>query len=211
MDSRICFTIVGVIYLFGIPSFTLSIFQSTKNNFKDKNTWKQWSKQSQLTTTSEHLLCSINPYYNQDFCKKTIVIVREKNLINPTQKSEALLHELATALEHSLFVLNRKKTMSQKLAKRRNKRRFKRWMSFIQNPNNIKKILLVKSSKKSRKLPIERMIDNYSGSEFFTSWLQQYTRKNKMRFVELGSEFLDEVYLLLEQVRAKRQVAEKSD
>ena len=55
------------------------------------------------------------------------------------------------------------------------------------------------------------MIDNYSGSEFFTSWLQQYTRKNKMRFVELGSEFLDEVYLLLEQVRAKRQVAEKSD
>ena len=76
---------------------------------------------------------------------------------------------------------------------------------------DIKKILLVKSSKKSRKLPIERMIDNYSGSEFFTSWLQQYTRKNKMRFVELGSEFLDEVYLLLEQVRAKRQVAEKSD
>ena len=148
LASRICFTIVGVIYLFGIPSFTLSIFQSTKNNFKDKNTWKQWSKQSQLTTTSEHLLCSINPYYNQDFCKKTIVIVREKNLINPTQKSEALLHELATALEHSLFLLNRKKTMSQKLAKRRNKRRFKRWMSFIQNPNNINPHSAAQSRKK---------------------------------------------------------------
>lgn len=203
--------VFGVFCFPGILILIWSGFQSIKNNFKDNSIWKQWSKQCQLTTTSEHLLCSINPYYDQDFCKQTIVIVSEKNLINPTQESEALLYELATALEYSLFLLNRKSSINQKLARKRNKIRFKKWMSIIQNSNNIKKLLSVKSSKKIRKSPIERMIDNYSGSEFFTSWLQQYTRKDKMRFVKLGSEFLDEVYILLEQVRAKRQVAEKSD
>lgn len=55
---------------------------------------------------------------------------------------------------------------------------------------------------------IESMIETYSGSAFFTSWLKQYTRKDKMRLVNLGPEFLDEVYRLLEQIRARRQLAE---
>ncbi len=54
-------------------------------------------------------------------------------------------------------------------------------------------------------LILKKNIDNYSGSKFFNAWLKQYTLKDKSRFVKLGSEFLDEVYILLEYIRARRQ------
>ena len=82
----------------------------------------------------------------------------------------------------------------------------------MKNPSNIIKLVVstFKSSKRSKHSLIETMIETYSGSEFFTAWLKQYTRKDKKRLVNLGSEFLDELYILIEQIRARQKTPEKS-
>ena len=35
--------------------------------------------------------------------------------------------------------------------------------------------------------------------------MEKYTRKDKSRLKKLGTEFLDEIYITLEQIRSKRQ------
>ena len=50
-----------------------------------------------------------------------------------------------------------------------------------------------------------KKINDYPELDFFDAWLQRYTRKDKLRLANLGSEFLDEVYILLEQIRARRE------
>ncbi|WP_035800011.1 hypothetical protein [Crocosphaera chwakensis] len=57
----------------------------------------------------------------------------------------------------------------------------------------------------------QRMIETYSGSEFFTTWLKEYTRQDKQRLVNLGNEFLDELYILIEQIQARQKTSENKN
>jgi len=58
--------------------------------------------------------------------------------------------------------------------------------------------LTLESTMRSKPLP-----DEFIASELFRKWMEQYTRKNKLRLVSLGQEFLDEIYIMLKQVRSK--------
>jgi hypothetical protein len=49
------------------------------------------------------------------------------------------------------------------------------------------------------------LTSDFAASEFFRSWLEKYTRKDKSRVKNLGTEFLDEIYITLEQIRSKRK------
>lgn len=49
------------------------------------------------------------------------------------------------------------------------------------------------------------LTSDFAASEFFRSWMENYTRKDKARLKDLGTEFLDEIYITLEQIRSKRK------
>ena len=49
------------------------------------------------------------------------------------------------------------------------------------------------------------LTSDFAASEFFRSWMESYTRKDKSRLKDLGTEFLDESYITLEQIRSKRK------
>ena len=49
------------------------------------------------------------------------------------------------------------------------------------------------------------LTSDFAASEIFRSWMESYTRKDKSRLKNLGTEFLDEIYITLEQIRSKRK------
>ena len=49
------------------------------------------------------------------------------------------------------------------------------------------------------------LTSDFAASELFRSWMEKYTRNDKLRLKNLGMEFLDEVYITLEQIRSKRK------
>jgi hypothetical protein len=49
------------------------------------------------------------------------------------------------------------------------------------------------------------LTSDLADSKFFRSWMENYTRKDKSRLKDLGTEFLDEIYITLEQIRSKRK------
>ncbi len=218
--ARIVFGFVGISGVFFL--FLLSIIISQRFNqwVQDRSQWKKWVKSHPATMTAQDLLNFMNLYHNKTFCKQLIIVSREQNLLPANKDSEELLNELAMALEYSLFLVNRKADIRQRARQRLGSRRQKTWRKILKYLGNATKLLLnklkflrtsKKASRKLKKTQIEKIIETYSGSEFFSTWLKQYTRKNKTRFIELGSEFLDEVYILLEQLHAKRKVSERSE
>jgi hypothetical protein len=53
----------------------------------------------------------------------------------------------------------------------------------------------------------DRLSDkNAMASEFLLRWIEKYNQKDNQRLRKLGAEFLDEIYLLLEQVHFRRKV-----
>jgi hypothetical protein len=49
------------------------------------------------------------------------------------------------------------------------------------------------------------LTSDFAASEFFRSWMEKYTRNDNLRLKNLGTEFLDEIYITLEQIRSKRK------
>ncbi|MGK7894825.1 MAG: NTPase (NACHT family), partial [Xenococcus sp. (in: cyanobacteria)] len=211
--ARIVFVIYGIIVLIGLFRLLIIAFIFLNNWFRDWMKLKKWIQSRPATMTAQKLLNLIDLYQNKGFSKQLIIISRERNLLPANNDSENLLNELAMALEHSLFLVNRKKDIRQRARQRLKSKKQKTSRKILKYFGGIPKILSqgLKFSRKSKKSYIERIIENYSGSDFFTSWLKQYTRKDKKRFINLGSEFLDEIYILLEQIRAKRKVSEGSE
>ncbi|MGK7961626.1 NACHT domain-containing protein [Crocosphaera sp.] len=172
----------------------------------DLNKWRKWVKRNKYPNTIDiqEWLRLVNSYHTNQFTKKLIIISRERELIIVNKDTESILYELATMIENSLFLRKQLLSRKQKVNKRIRQKLFK---NSLRKPSNIIKIIisLFKDLKRSKHNPVESMIENYSGSEFFTDWLKQYTRKDKQRLVNLGSEFLDELYMLIEQIRARQK------
>ncbi|MBH8564623.1 NACHT domain-containing protein [Nostoc sp. CENA67] len=169
---------------------------------KDSIQWQKWIRNRPSQITGQELLNLIKLYHYPAFCKRMTTVIYERNLLPAIEESEDLINELALALERSLFFEKRKANIRQK-----------KWQKILKNPIYAIKALFIKFHQLPKKSPIARTMTTaniYSGSEFFNSWLKQYTFKDKRRFIKLGSEFLDEVNILLEQLRAKRQVSERS-
>ncbi|NER03443.1 MAG: NACHT domain-containing protein [Okeania sp. SIO3C4] len=163
---------------------------------KDWIRWLKWLKIPSFPITAQELLSLITLYNHPGFSKSLIITIRERNSLLIAEDSEQLIDELALALE-SFIVFK----------KQRSKIKKRQFRSFLKNPLYAIKHLSkqLKLSMKSPGTRTRERINNYSGSEFFNAWLKQYTLKDESRLVNLGSEFLDEIYILLEQIRARRQ------
>ena len=192
--------ILSLSYLIIVVCFILPILFTVIENFisltQDWIKWQKWLKIRPSFITAQELLNLITHYHHARFSKRLIIIIRERNSLLATEDSEQLLKELALALESSIISNERQFKMQQR-----------KWRKYLKNPfyaikDISRRLNLVRKS--SQTLTRER-VNNYSGSDFFNTWLGQYTFKDKSRLVNLGSEFLDEIYILLEQIRARRQ------
>nr|MDJ0601645.1 hypothetical protein [Crocosphaera sp.] len=57
----------------------------------------------------------------------------------------------------------------------------------------------------------EEDIEEFSSSEFLRNLLKQYISKDNQRLAKLGSEFLDELYKLIEQIRVRQKTPENQN
>lgn len=195
--SKILFFSYSIIVVCFIPLRVIGNFISY---IQDWIKWQKWLKIRPSSITAQELLNLITQYHHARFSKRLIIIIRERNSLLATEDSEQLLKELALALESSIISNKRQFKMQLKMLQRK-------WRKYLKNPfyaikDISRRLNLVRKS--SQTLTRER-VNNYSGSEFFNTWLGKYTLKDKSRLVNLGSEFLDEIYILLEQIRARRK------
>lgn len=199
--SKILFFSYSIIVVCFIPLTVIGNFISFISSYiQDWIKWQKWLKIRPSFITAQELLNLITHYHHARFSKRLIIIIRERNSLLATEDSEQLLKELALALESSIISNERQFKMQLKMQQRK-------WRKYLKNPfyaikDISRRLNLVRKS--SQTLTRER-VNNYSGSEFFNTWLGKYTLKDKSRLVNLGSEFLDEIYILLEQIRARRQ------
>ncbi|GBE91484.1 NADH dehydrogenase subunit 3 [Nostoc cycadae WK-1] len=185
------------IFVFCFSIFVLFIgIKSSILWMQDWIKWQKWLKMRPSPMSAQELLNLITLYHHTEFGRKLVMIIRERNSLIPTEDSEQLINELALTLEKSLFLYKRKEKIKQR------QRRI-----FQKKPLYAVKLLLIqfKLLRQSPQNRTKERLNNNLGSQFFNVWLQQYTLKNKLRLVNLGSEFLDEIYILLEQVRARQQ------
>ncbi|MCA2552614.1 MAG: NTPase (NACHT family), partial [Microcystis sp. M04BS1] len=196
LASTILFFCYAIIVFCG---FAFGLFRVIKySNFwlQDWIKWQKWLKIRPSSITTQELLNLITQYHDGGFSKRLIIIIRERNSLLATEDSEQLIKELALALESSIIFNKRQFKMQQR-----------QWRKSLKNPFYAIKYLSRRLNlfKKSSQTRTHERVNNYLGSEFFNTWLEQYTLKDKSRLVNLGSEFLDEIYILLEQIRARRQ------
>ena len=178
-----------------VCGFSYGLFGVIKNSYfwlQDWIKWQKWLKIRPSSITAQELLNLITLYHHTGFSKRLIIIIRERNSLLATEDSEQLIKELALALESSLISNKRQLTMQQR-----------KWRKYLYAIKDLSRRLNL--FKKSSQTRTQKRVNNYSGSEFFNTWLGQYTLKDKSRLVNLGSDFLDEIYVLLEQIRARRQ------
>jgi hypothetical protein len=201
--SKILFFSYSIIVVCFIPLTVIGNFISFISYIQDWIKWQKWLKIRPSSITAQELLNLITQYHHARFSKRLIIIIRERNSLLATEDSEQLLKELALALESSIISLESSIISNE----RQFKMQQRKWRKYLKNPfyaikDISRRLNLVRKS--SQTLTRER-VNNYSGSDFFNTWLGQYTLKDKSRLVNLGSEFLDEIYILLEQIRARRQ------
>lgn len=199
-DSVISKIILSLSYFIFVCFIPLTVIGNFISLTQDWIKWQKWLKIRPSFITAQELLNLITQYHHARFSKRLIIIIRERNSLLATEDSEQLLKELALALESSIISNKRQFKMQLKMLQRK-------WRKYLKNPfyaikDISRRLNLVRKS--SQTLTRER-VNNYSGSDFFNTWLGQYTLKDKSRLVNLGSEFLDEIYILLEQIRARRQ------
>ncbi|MDJ0582621.1 NACHT domain-containing protein [Crocosphaera sp.] len=209
----ICITFM----IFFILLYLRFLYQFVTKWLRDWNQWRKWVKQNKYPNTIDiqELLRLINSYRTEDFSKQLITISRERELIIVNKNTEKILSELAMVIENSLFLQEQQRNRNIEVHERmrRKKQKQKLFKNSFKKPSNIVKVLisLFKGSKRSKRSPVGRMIETYSGSEVFTNWLKEYTRKDKYRLVKLGSEFLDELYILIEQIRVRQKTDENQN
>ena len=188
--------------------------QEQKFLIQDRFRWKSWlRKKPDSAIEAYDLLTLFEQYHNGSFCRQTIKLVRDRKMLLPTESSKRIMSELIVSLEDFIFFSNRIKTTRRNARDRVERTRTKKEMIISSTLSPLERFLdpiaqifglrikASRSLKRSRALLMTRRIEHYSGSVVFTEWLKRYTQQDKNRFASLGSEFLDEAYLLLEELR----------
>ncbi|MEL6555770.1 MAG: NACHT domain-containing protein [Cyanobacteria bacterium J06621_11] len=197
-------TILGVAFILAL-SFALFIW------IRDWIKLRIWISQKQKKMlTGESLLNLISQFHTKTCSRQLLVTVREQNLLMSSDETKKILEELSVALEFFCFKVRAQKEFKARSLTRllRQKRPLKRMLSgyfsglfklLVELMNLYKKNLSAKERK------ILKLISHYQASPVFSRWLRQYTSKNNYRLAELGSECLDEIYLLIEQLQVNTQ------
>ena len=161
--------------------------------------WRKWVRSHRASMTAHELLELVSQYHHRTFRNRLVRAVREQGLLIVAEDTETLVNRLALAVEQAILI--RKRTLEEIQ---------KRWWSarsmkliVIDIKHNITD--LKTRPRKVERLSLERVGSIPSASDFFDLWLTEYTKKDERRLSKLGPEFLDEVCMLLEQVRASRR------
>jgi energy-coupling factor transporter ATP-binding protein EcfA2 len=159
---------------------------------KDSIRWQRWLKKQRFLITVEELLVLVNSYHYSESCRKLIIKVRQDGKIE--NDIEGLLIEMAYTLENS--ILFRKKRVKEINVEEKD---------ILKTPVHFWRFLCksYKSRKSSRSEKNREIYLSEGNSDYLKLWLVKFTNKNKMRFVNLGDEFIDELYLLIEQLHAE--------
>jgi hypothetical protein len=156
---------------------------------KDWVRWRGWVRSHPASMTGQEFLETIAQYRFSTSCIRPIRFVREQGLLVATEETETLLKKLALGVEQDMIIVKGETT--NKMLTLAAKRIIGR-LSRTQSKGNEDR-----SPKQAK--------GTSSESDFFELWLTEYTRKNKKRLAGLGAEFLDELCMLLEQMRATRR------
>jgi NACHT domain len=155
---------------------------------KDITKWNKWIKNSPSNLTVQELMNLMSLYNHTEFCKKLVIVVREKNLLIITEESKNLINELAIILEKELVL---------------EKRRIKN-IARISRRGVFYFIIFSWRASKRKKIKVDRKARVHSNSDFLTCWINEYTAKEKSKLLRLGGDFLDEIYILLEQLDSRQ-------
>lgn len=170
------------------------IFSTVKNLILwviDWMRWYRWDKKIKSPLTIQEFLQTLVEYNYAEFRNRFIKTVREQGLLIAGNDTEILINRLALSLEHARLIRNKEiETLGKKP-----------W--FKQLLPNINVQDLVKNFSRSNLIrPLE---ENIHQEGFFDIWLANYQKDSKNELISWGSEFLDEVWRLSEQLRANRR------
>lgn len=162
--------------------------------------WQQWVKRKETSIKLRDFHDITTRFHYRSFRNRFVKLVREQGLLVADKDTEVYIRKLALAVEYAAFAQNKR------LQKMIDENRKSVWRSFISPFTNTWKPLFEYISK--RKLSSSKGADDQARSipeDFFSFWLSNYERNNKERLAAWGSEFLDEIWKLSEQVHANRR------
>jgi len=161
---------------------------------KDWVRWHRWMQIHGVSITGQEFLESVDEYHSETWCVRFVRSVREQGVLIATEKMEILLVRLALAFEHTRQAHAQEEPGSIAGFVK------KEFITAIESVRSKLKLSSKEDSKSTEQVP-----EIPSKPDPFDLWYAEYTRKDKWRLPELGLEFLDEICMLLEQVRANRR------
>lgn len=170
--------------------------------------WHLWVQSHRTSITIWEFLGSLSQRYNKISCIQFTQIVRELGLIDATEETEFVLTRLVLAIEQTRTRLRRVYRRSRQergilIARLRMEMEvlmIRLALEVKEIRNRLNKIILSKSEYSS-----QQANDALTTMDSFEHWVTEFTKKDKLWLWRLEPEFLDEVCMLLEQVRNTRE------
>jgi hypothetical protein len=163
--------------------------------------WHRWMRGHRLPMTIREFLELLDQNHTKMSCLQFVRTVREQGLLMAVEDTEVILGKLALTVEQT-----------RRKAYKRSSRSIQKYGIFVAHlfwevqgvvkrlTSDVEQIRSRQWKRRSKDHPSEQ-----TGGEFFEHWLTDFTTRNEWRLSEIGPEFLDEIYILWEQVRTTRQ------
>lgn len=196
----VIFMILGLLYLAGIIILVL-----LPRWLQDRVYWYKWLKNESTLLEGQEFLLLISRFSFPKLRNRFIRMVRDQELLVASQHTEEMLVTFSLAVEKAI---NIRKMFFKKNSQNPN---IFRWRS--DEDKRLGKTVNHNAHQWGRKLSVNELStlsqktnqENLSVLKFQELWLTIYTKKGEIPLSILGSEFLDEIYKLLEQLRVRRQ------
>lgn len=146
--------------------------------------WRRWVRKPLASMTVQQFLLLVSQYHFSMFRDQVVRTVRQRGMLVATKDSEALLRAMAFAVEYFAFAARRRR-------ERNTASGFKQMVADIRSLLDMRRETLPEYDQSL-----------FSQSESFRIWFAQSTSRSRQWLINAGPNFLDETYLLLEQIRA---------
>ena len=184
--------ILWVIFVFGGLGMLVFLWVS------DWVRWTQWKRMKLTSMTAQEFLHWLVKFHNQTYRNELIKSVREQGLLVSGPETEGLISRLALELEHTLAAQNKPVDTSQKTPR----------VLLAENLSSLRNSLKAFVPRKNTGSALsEQELNKLPPKEFFEAWLASYQNGNPKKLASWGSEFLDEVWRLSEQVGGRRVIS----
>lgn len=183
------------------PIMPIYLIAESIHWIRDWIQWRRCTRGHGASITGQEFLELVGQYHHRRFRNLFTRFVREQCLLIAVEDTETLVNRLALAVEQAMLMI-RKEAVEKMQAK---------WWSIRSMKSAIAAIkYIVTASLKIRPKKVDYLLpkrvgSTLSASDFFDLWYAEYIGEDKQLLAGLGPEFLDEICMLLEQVRASRR------